>query len=253
MFLASSVFTTLFSGPAPEFYGSMSTSMRTMFDYMLANYNHIDMSRSDTSHSLLLIVHLIISNIFLLNFLVAILSSVYSIMKIVGEFDFKANMYSYIEKFQTAHLDTKGLDEFVVHPCPINLLTIGLLPFHLREKASKTVNFSKLMFWLENVIMMVLFLVYLIVLMPVIYFKMIYHLFKATRFRSFLWVSVIWILLGFFVLLFYVFKDLLYFIKICCDYGDSEPKDMKKLNVQEKENKIVIYNEVIGVMTSVFM
>lgn len=58
-----------------------------------------------TSHSILTIIHVVISNIFLLNYLVAILTTVYEIM--VKNGDFYAMEYQY--KFITKYL--KGLEE----------------------------------------------------------------------------------------------------------------------------------------------
>lgn len=91
----------MFQGPGPEFYGSMSQSYRTMFDYTLGNYEREEIERNNFSHSMLLMTHVLISNIFLLNYLIAILSTVYASMRIVGEFKYKAYRYMYIEKFQT--------------------------------------------------------------------------------------------------------------------------------------------------------
>lgn len=107
-----------------------------MFDYTLGNYERETLPRNNYSHSLLLIVHVVISNIFLLNYLIAILSTVYVIMKVVGEFKYKANRYSYIEKFQLAQRDNKGLEEYVIYPCPLNLLTICLIPFTFQANGS---------------------------------------------------------------------------------------------------------------------
>ena len=52
----------------------------------MANYKNKDMGNFDTSHSILSIIHIAISNIFLLNFLVAILQTVYEVMIKNGDF-----------------------------------------------------------------------------------------------------------------------------------------------------------------------
>ena len=252
----SSVFTTLFGGLAPDSYGSMTISMRTMFDLMLANYNHQDLGKSDTSHSILLIFHLVVSNVFLLNFLIAILSSVYEIMIKVGDFDFKANMYSYIEKYQIAMIDNQGYDEFVIHPSPINLSTLTLVPFYFRSSNQRNIEFfPKLMFWSENMVMLAVFFVYLILLIPIVYVKMLYNLVKMTNFIQALWVIPIWIVWGIFYLLAMAIKDCSYFLKIWCDSIQVEKKDanIESLKKQERDQKIVVYNEVLSTMKSVYM
>lgn len=140
-----------------------------------------------------------------MNYLIAILATVYSSMRVVGDFKYKANRYSYIEKFQIAYLDTKGYEEYVIHPAPINLLTLALIPFTLQQKGNKFSDiFSKCMFWLENLVMIVIFFCYLVILIPIIYFKMLFHLFKSTRWFNFLWVGSLWMVFGILLLPFYV-------------------------------------------------
>jgi hypothetical protein len=141
LFLVSSIFTTLFQGPEEEKYGSMSLSMRTMIDDMLANYETENIADSHNfSHAVLLIIHLVISCIFLLNYLIAILSSVFHSMKESGDFTYTATRYDYIEKYQVPQLDKCGYEELVLHPAPLNMFNVVLLPFvfsakHMKSKA----------------------------------------------------------------------------------------------------------------------
>jgi hypothetical protein len=198
-----------------------------MFDLMLANYNHMDLGKSDTSHSILLIFHLVVSNVFLLNFLIAILSSVYDIMRRVGDFDFKANIYSYIEKYQIAMQDTQGFDEFVIHPSPINLLTIPLIPYYMKAASQRNNEiFPKLIFWAENIIMIVIFYCYLLLLIPVTYCKMVVNIIKMTESYRLIWIIPLWLICGIPYLFFISVKDTVYFIKICCDSIQVENKDV---------------------------
>jgi Ni/Fe-hydrogenase subunit HybB-like protein len=90
MILMTTVFATLFrdavTDDATKDYHSIFTTLRTLIDYFLANFSVKDMGNFATSHSILYIVHVTISNIFLLNFLVAILQTVYDIMIRNGDF-----------------------------------------------------------------------------------------------------------------------------------------------------------------------
>jgi len=52
-----------------------------------------------------MMLHVFISNIFLLNYLVAIISTVYTNMIDIGEFKYKRNKYEFIEKYSIAQLD----------------------------------------------------------------------------------------------------------------------------------------------------
>ena len=98
MILMSTVFATLFrdanTTDAIEDYHSVFTTLRALIDYFLANFQVKDMGNFSTSQSILYIVHVTISNIFLLNFLVAILQTVYDIM--IKNGDFYAIEYQYI-------------------------------------------------------------------------------------------------------------------------------------------------------------
>ena len=91
LILMTTVFATLFrdcdTPDAIHSYQNIYTTMRALIDYFLANYSVKDMGPSyNTSHSILYIIHVTISNIFLLNFLVAILQTVFDIMITNGDF-----------------------------------------------------------------------------------------------------------------------------------------------------------------------
>ena len=77
MILMTTVFATLFRDSdtldAKEDYHSLFTTLRALVDYFLANFGAKEMANFNTSHSILYFIHVTISNIFLLNFLVAIL------------------------------------------------------------------------------------------------------------------------------------------------------------------------------------
>jgi hypothetical protein len=72
---------------------------------MLGAYEYSDNTDFQASNSVLTMIHVFLSNIFLLNFLVAILSTVYEIMQEHGEFSFKKNKYEFIEKYSVAMMD----------------------------------------------------------------------------------------------------------------------------------------------------
>ena len=93
---------------------------------MLGNYGFNVIGTDEYFHAIVIIFHIFISNIYLLNYLIAILSSVYENMADLGPFAYKSSKYQYIERFQIAFKDQWGYSELVVHPPPINYLT-GIL------------------------------------------------------------------------------------------------------------------------------
>ena len=74
-------------------------TVRSLFDTMLGNYGYQVTGEDEDVHTLVLIIHIFISNIFLLNYLIAILSTVYEEMADLGDFAFKSSKYQYIERF----------------------------------------------------------------------------------------------------------------------------------------------------------
>jgi hypothetical protein len=63
----------------PE-YLTIAESFRTLFDYMVAEMERKNMKNYDVSHSIFYMFHVLFSAIFLVNYLVAILSMVYEVM-----------------------------------------------------------------------------------------------------------------------------------------------------------------------------
>ena len=68
---------------------------------MMGTFVHFE-STYKQLHNFVLILHIFISNIFLLNYLVAILSTVFAEMRELGDFAYKSNRYQYIERYQIA-------------------------------------------------------------------------------------------------------------------------------------------------------
>jgi len=105
---------------------------RKLFDALMGNYgydnildNHTDKSKE---HTVFLFFHIYIANVFLLNYLVAILSTVYGESMEIGEFSYNCNKYLYIERYNIAFQDKNGYSELVLYPPPVNMMLIFLLP-----------------------------------------------------------------------------------------------------------------------------
>jgi hypothetical protein len=225
LLLMASIFTMLFSSVMPDEYGSMVMSLRTLFDGMLGSYNYTEDEAYLISNSILTMVHVFLSNIFLLNFLVAILSTVYEIMMEHGEFSFKSNKYQFIEKYSLPLMDPHGYAEIVIHPTPINAFALVIIPFafrrHLMKKAAEI--FSKAIFWMENVVFyMQIFILKELCLCPYIYFKVFVIVAFQAPWKRLPWLILAWACLGPAVLLWHVAQDTFYYVKLLCDYMDEE-------------------------------
>ena len=91
--MVSTLFTTLFSVPEPDLFGSISQSCVTLFDAFIGQYVYTQNANYELSNSITMMVHVFIANIFLMNYLIAILATVYYLMIERGEFRYKKNKY----------------------------------------------------------------------------------------------------------------------------------------------------------------
>lgn len=110
--LMTTIFATLFRDAPTEDaadYHSLEKTARALIDYFLANYpSSKDMGNYNTSHSILVMVHITISNLFLLNFLIAILSTIYEIMIRNGDFYAIKYQYNFITKYMKSMEEDNG-------------------------------------------------------------------------------------------------------------------------------------------------
>lgn len=170
----SSVFTTLYQDYNEDKYGNLSTSFRTLFDTALAVYDYDGMGSRNLSHSILLIFVAFLTNILLLNFIIAILSTTYENMKETGIFRYKSNLFKYCEKYLIAF--RSDYQELVLQPAPLAYLSLILIPFSPSRKLTIKVGkiFSYFMYWVENVIFIILFICFELLLVPIMYIKLLF-------------------------------------------------------------------------------
>jgi len=158
--------------------------------------------------------NLFIINILMLNFMVAILSTSYEEMLESGSFKYKCALFDYCERYMIAFSDEK-LGEIVVHPPPINVSVILILPFLLlpekpfnkwMPKISKI--FSKCNYWIENVVGLICFIAFECVLWPFV-FLITFRTVITTSSGNYKWINFIrWAILGNFYLFYIMCKDL---------------------------------------------
>ena len=177
-----------------------------------------------------MMTHVFIANIFLMNYLIAILSAVYNIMIEEGEFSYKKKKYQFIEKYSIPLRDQFGYAELVIHPPPVNAFLFILLPFSIRKGSMKVMGecFSKLIFWVENFFYILGFFIYEISLVPLIYFRVLYNIIRVSGIVMLFPLVLIWFATGLFVLLFGVFKDTFYFVMILCNYQIKQDRTREK-------------------------
>lgn len=130
------------------------------------------MGGRNLSHSILLIFHVFFSNILLMNYLIAILSTTYDNMRETGIFKYKMNLYQYCERFMIA-FEERSYGEMVLHPPPLSYISAFLIPFTPFKFIMRYISqsFSLMMYWIENIVFIIGFLLFENVIAPIAYIK----------------------------------------------------------------------------------
>ena len=236
LIIVSTIFATLFrdanTPDSDKDYDSLFTTLRAMIDYFLANYHDKDMGNFNTSHSVLVIIHVVISNMFLLNFLVAILTTVYEIMHRNGDFYAIEYQYLFITKYMKAMEEDNGYDKLILYPPPLNFFLIPLIVVTPSRRLTKKVSrfISQVIFWFENIFLILFFFFYMVCHTPMILIKITYQIMsKIDGFWAKLGYFILWSLFGIFYMLYLNLVDTCMFVNILCletsivfDQGEEE-------------------------------
>jgi len=164
-------------------------------------------------------VHIFVSNIFLLNYLIAILSQVYEIMIDYGQFSYKQNKYEFIEKYSIAMMDNYGYQELVIHPPPLNFFALPLIPCVVKRECMKSAShfFAEVIFWFENIFYFIILMAYELFLIPLIFFRVLINTISMSSCLTLIPYTLLWFFVGPFYLLIRLFIDLFYMGRIFCD------------------------------------
>jgi hypothetical protein len=252
LIIMSSVFTTLYQDYNEDKYGNLSTSFRTLFDTALAVYDYEGMGSRDLSHSILLIFVAFLTNVLLLNFIIAILSTTYENMKESGIFKYKSNLFKYWEKYLIAM--KSDYKELVLQPAPLAYFWLVLIPFTPSIKLIKSAGkkFSYGMYWLENVLFIMIFILFELLISPLMYVKTFYNIwFIPQSMLTRIFVYIAWFFGGYIFVFFLILYDTKIFINILKTYEghqtlSEEDKNLKKIDKKK------IYNQLRSVMVTLY-
>ena len=214
--IMASVFTTLYQDTNPDKYGGLALTVRSLFDAAIGQYDYEGMEGRELSHSILLIGHVFFSNILLMNYLIAILSTTYENMKQSGIFRYKVNLYKYCERFMIAFND-RDYGEIVLHPPPVSYLSAMMIPFLVSRKAMRFISkgFSYLMFWAENIFFIMAFMLFELAIMPIAYIKVWINIIRNSMgVLNTIVNCLVWLIIGLFMMIFLLFKDVFHLVKI---------------------------------------
>jgi hypothetical protein len=177
---------------------------------MLGVYPMDGQGGRETSYSILIIIYVFLSNVLLLNYLIAILSTTYTNMKQSGTFKYRKNLLFYCERFLLA-FENEAYGEIVLHPPPLSYGCLILLPYLWNEKKmlKNSKKFSIAMFWIENVTGIFAFIIYELILVPFSYWKTALNLLQGSGSGTIrtLWECLIWFIIGIPFNIYLVYKD----------------------------------------------
>lgn len=189
----------------------MQTSLIKIFDGLLNTYDYLENGEKSIETMFLIQFQVFIFSIFFLNYLIAVMTTVYEEMSEAGSFSYKVNLFNYCERFLIAFRD-ESYGEISVHPAPICFLTapLTLLAFIVPQKYMPKVSlfFSYSIHWIENAIFLVVFAVFELALTPFVYLKNIIIIAWASMglFTTLFYVAG-WIVAGPFFCIFMAFRD----------------------------------------------
>ena len=214
------------------------------------------MGGRDLSYAILMIFFVFFANILLMNFLIAILSTTYDNMKQTGIFEYKINLYMYCERFIKAFGD-RAYGEIVLHPPPLSFLSAMMIPFLVSSTAMKYISkgFSYLMYWLENSVFILGFLLFEMGISPFAYLKVWFNLIKNSMgILNLITNCLVWLLIGIPTLIFLIFRDVYYLIKILCYHNGCRYGKADELQEDQVDPKVKlqVYNDTRATVISLY-
>ena len=159
----------------------------------------------------------------------------------------------FISRLNKAYQDTNGYTELVIYPPPFSMLSVLLLPFVMSKKWMKWMayKYSRMIFWIENVIYISLMGVNFLILIPFTYFKITFNIIRIGSLLSTIMLMPLWLLLGPFYLVYAFNRDLFNFGRSLNRNYQLKAKEHEAEDKDLINDKIIIYNEVIDVMRAI--
>lgn len=250
----------MFKSIDPVAWGDYQITVRSLMDAMIGNYAIYDYHRRDLIYKIMFTIYMLSSNVILLNFLVAILSTTFNKMRARGKFEFTRIKYQYIEKFMVPLTDKNGYQELIIQPVPINVLSFPILFLIPNKRLFKKAAyyFAYSVYWLENIIFIFFFLIKEMLSVPRLYFKTLSRINKSPKILVKIKLMFIWSFIGLFVLAYTACTDVANLVGVLLFLKDAKSKEVKEDGTDinsdgqaEKRRQAIIVNELIHSMRSI--
>ncbi len=257
LLLSSAIFQTLFRDALTEdaeVYSGILSSLRAVVDYFTGEYDEKDMGNFDLSHSIVYMVTVLVGNIFLLNYMVAIINTVYNSMIDNGDFYAIRFSYQFVSKYIKALSEKNGYEKLILFPPPLNLFCIPLIVFSPKPTAVKKISdiLTTIFFWAENIGFIFVFMGYLFAIDMVLYFKIILEIYQVDGFTNKMFYWLIWIPFGFFYLFFINLVDTCTLFNILC-FEKSVSFNHEEDGLKQYERyRFYVYRDCIRAMKQLY-
>ena len=141
----------------------------------------------------------------------------------------------------------------VIYPPPLNFFSVFIAPFILSKNNMLKIadGYQRFIYWVENFFFSIAFLAYEFIWLPLIYLKVFYNIVRLANWGNVMQVFFVWMIIGPIFLALNISTDYFYFIKILCDYDMDKELQKEKDQEDYKQDKIVMYNEIIDVMKGI--
>ena len=112
--------------------------------------------------------------------------------------------------------------------------------------------FGKFIFWGENLVVVALMGSYEALLLPIIFVRVVINILRSASILRFFGLFLGWLSFGTAALVGAAMRDMFYILKILCDYQDEDDSAFEKREAELRQDKSVLYNEVLDVARSLY-
>ena len=132
-----------------------------------------------------MVLHLYLSAIMIISFMVACLESIYNEFLEIASFKLKHYLYEYSNHYFLSFKDD-NFGPLIVQPAPINILVLFTVPFFPYIKMMSKVSdfFQKFNFWMENIFLLSLFIMQEVVYSPIVYVQTFINIYNSIKDRN---------------------------------------------------------------------
>lgn len=238
-----------FFGDVNDDYHNYGNSIATLFSAFYGEFGFYDYPNRTqyVTERVFLIIHVCVSMILLVNFLIAQLNSIFAEYKAEGVTNQMFSKLNYSRKYITAFDRRYKFGYFLSTPPPLNLLNVAFIPFAVFNYDPKAVNvfWDCVNFFIDFCFRYAIFFGHEVAFCFILYIKQIHRILVALKYGWF-WKTfdlIVWILFGAFFLFIFFIQDTYYFAKLAVA--------QKKVSQEVKEESHNSLNDFVNVCRSI--